>query len=113
VLKFMDVLTPADVAKLLTVSERTVRKWCESGKLPSYKIPGSRHRRISIVSLRQFLLDFGVDTNLIPKLTVETLEVNCDEDGVRRVKVAIVTINNVDHISHDGKLWLPIEAKLL
>jgi excisionase family DNA binding protein len=37
-----DLLTPAQVARLLKVHISTVYRWCLSGRLPSYRRAGSR-----------------------------------------------------------------------
>lgn len=48
--------TPATLAKRLNVSERTVRNWVSSGKLPSYKI--GRMRRIDPDDVDAFMAQF-------------------------------------------------------
>ncbi len=47
--------TTGDVARICNVTKRTVIKWIDGGKLKGYLIPGSRHRRVSAASLREFL----------------------------------------------------------
>lgn len=39
--KEMDTLTAKEVAKILKVNERTVRRWAESGEIKSIKISGA------------------------------------------------------------------------
>lgn len=50
----MKVLTTSQAAKLVRVSPRTVCKWCDSGRLRSYRIPGSQTRRIPLYCLEEF-----------------------------------------------------------
>ncbi|SRR6266536_2269751 len=38
------VLTPALIAELFGVSPRTVRRWADSGTLPSFRTIGGQHR---------------------------------------------------------------------
>jgi excisionase family DNA binding protein len=38
------ILTPALVAELFTVSPRTVRRWADSGTLPSFRTIGGQRR---------------------------------------------------------------------
>jgi excisionase family DNA binding protein len=38
------ILTPALVAELFAVSPRTVRRWADSGALPSFRTVGSQRR---------------------------------------------------------------------
>lgn len=47
--------TTGEVARICQVTKRTVIKWIDSGRLPGYVIPGSRHRRVPADALRQFL----------------------------------------------------------
>ena len=49
-------ITTGVLAKVSDVSTRTVCKWCDSGKLPHVKIPGSSDRRIRIDDALDFLL---------------------------------------------------------
>lgn len=44
-----------EVSKLLDLSLNTVIRLCNSGDLQCRRIPGSRHRRIEGVWIRQFL----------------------------------------------------------
>lgn len=47
--------TTGEVARVCGVTKRTVIQWVDSGKLKGYRIPGSRHRRVSAEALRTFL----------------------------------------------------------
>jgi DNA binding domain, excisionase family len=47
-------LTLSDVADMLGVHEGTVRRWADTGKLPSYRTPGG-HRRFLSEDVIQFL----------------------------------------------------------
>ena len=48
------ILTTGEVARICGVTRRTVIDWIDSGKLEGFRIPGSRHRRVSSESLRRF-----------------------------------------------------------
>lgn len=58
--KLKDVLTTGQVAKICSVTIRTVIKWFESGRLKGYKIPESKDRRIPRENLRRFLIENGI-----------------------------------------------------
>ena len=47
--------TTGEVARICQVSKRTVILWIDRGRLRGYRLPGSRHRRVSAASLRRFL----------------------------------------------------------
>lgn len=37
-----EILTAEEVAKLLKISKQTMWNWCKKGRVPAYKMPGSR-----------------------------------------------------------------------
>ncbi|MEZ6112756.1 MAG: helix-turn-helix domain-containing protein [Pirellulaceae bacterium] len=51
----MKVYTTGEVSKLCNVSTATVNKWFDTGQLPGYRVPGSKHRRIPHDNLVRFL----------------------------------------------------------
>lgn len=55
-----EVFTTGDVAKICSVTIRTVIKWFESGDLAGYKIPGSKDRRIPRDNLIDFMQRHGM-----------------------------------------------------
>ena len=56
--------TTGAVARMLNVSGRTVQKWCDSGMLKSYRLPGSLinngDRRITMAALVAFVEESGM-----------------------------------------------------
>ncbi|MFO0839092.1 MAG: response regulator [Phycisphaerae bacterium] len=61
------VYTTGEVAEICNVSQQTVIRCFDSGKLKGYRVPGSRFRRIPRESLIQFMKD-----NSIPLDQLET-----------------------------------------
>lgn len=53
-------LTSTDVATMLGVSVSTVNKWFDSGMIAGWLVPGSRHRRFSVVAVRDFAAKHGI-----------------------------------------------------
>lgn len=49
------IYTTGMVARLCKVAPRTVSKWCDSGLLKHYKIPGSQDRRVTAAELYRFM----------------------------------------------------------
>ena len=49
-----EYMTTTQVAKLLGVAQRTVVKWCKSGKLKAYR-PGGRNFIVKAEDLDEFL----------------------------------------------------------
>ena len=48
------LLTPAEVARMFRVSDKTVGRWAQQGKLTSIRTPGG-HRRYREVEVRALL----------------------------------------------------------
>ena len=57
-------LTSTDVATTLGVSVSTVNKWFDSGMLAGWLVPGSRHRRFSVVAVRDFAAKHGIPIHI-------------------------------------------------
>ncbi len=60
-----DVLTTGEVARICRVTIRTVIKWYESGRLPGYKLPGSRDRRFQRQAVEDFLRRHAMPLDLL------------------------------------------------
>lgn len=58
-----DHLSASQAARMCYVSNNTVIKWIDSGMLPGFRVPGSRHRRVTRESLRRFMEAHGVPTD--------------------------------------------------
>lgn len=94
------VFTTGEVAEICKVSQQTVIRCFDSGKLKGFRVPGSRFRRIPRDSLLQFMKDNQIpldnlasgkkrilvvdDDEAILEMLVELLE----RDGRFQVKVA-------------------------
>jgi two-component system, OmpR family, response regulator RpaA len=52
--------SPTQVAHLLRVSTRTVIRWFDSGRLPGYRQPRTRRRRIPHRELVEFLRRYNL-----------------------------------------------------
>jgi len=62
------VLTSGDVAKMLCVAPRTVAKWCDTGRIPHWRIPGSRDRRFSPDDVVRFVKEHGVSGDALRRV---------------------------------------------
>ena len=61
-------LTTGIVAKACGVSKMLVGKWCDNELLPSYRIPGSTHRRIRKDEAVRFMITHNIP---LPKWFME------------------------------------------
>lgn len=57
------VFTTVDVAKVCKVSLRTVIRWVDEGKLPSFRTPGG-HRRVKEEDLTKFMGEYKIPFSL-------------------------------------------------
>lgn len=66
-------LTTGEAALLCGVSQHTIIRHCESGKLSSYRLPGQgthRARRIPCAALADYLETYGLPTDKFDKWLV-------------------------------------------
>jgi excisionase family DNA binding protein len=92
--KIKDLLTTGEAAEICSVSQQTIIRCFDSGRLEGFRIPGSKFRRIPRESLIKFMRE-----NNMPMDNVETgkrkiLIVDDDEEIVELM---------VDVLSHDGR----------
>ena len=88
------VLTTGEVAKICSVSQKTVIKWFDEGLIQGYKIPGTKDRRVSVPELVEF-----IKKNNIPLLPISGnfIEFYWDyfHEGKEKCKTCIVTKNRI------------------
>ncbi len=92
--KIKDLLTTGEAAEICNVSQQTIIRCFDSGRLAGFRIPGSRFRRIPRESLVKFMR-----------------ENNMPLDGVERGKKKILIVDDdaeivelmVDVLSRDGR----------
>lgn len=53
-------LTTTQAAKMLGMSAKTVAKWFDSGRLPGWLVPGTRHRRFDRKAVEEFAKHHGM-----------------------------------------------------
>lgn len=56
----IDHLTPKQVGLALGVSEASVKRWCDAGKIQAFRTAGG-HRRLAVPSVIRFLRESGAD----------------------------------------------------
>ncbi len=71
----MKIFTTGEVAKICKVAPRMVSRWCDSGRLKHYRIPGSQERRIPAEYLVDFFQKHGLDASDVRS------EMAANEDG--------------------------------
>ncbi len=59
-LALREVFGSGVIARICHVAPRTVTKWIDSGKLKGWRVPGTKHRRVSRSVLEKFLAEHGM-----------------------------------------------------
>jgi len=57
--KLSDYVKTADAAEILGVSQTTLRKWAEDGKIPMHRNPANGYRLFKRSDLEKFLCDIA------------------------------------------------------
>jgi excisionase family DNA binding protein len=89
-----DLFTTGEAAEICGVSQQTIIRCFDSGRLDGFRVPGSRFRRIPRVSLVKFLKDNGLPLDLLESGKKKVLIVDDDAE--------IVELLN-DVLSRDGR----------
>jgi len=76
---FKSVYTTGEVAGICKVSQQTVIRCFDSGKLKGFRVPGSRFRRIPRESLLQFMKENGIPLDNLDSGKRRILAVDDDE----------------------------------
>lgn len=68
-------LRTGQIARLFQVCNATVIRWIDTGLLPGFSVPGSRHRRVLRSVALQFAVEHGLPHDALkdPATTVEAL----------------------------------------
>ena len=92
--KIKDLLTTGEAAEICNVSQQTIIRCFDSGRLEGFRIPGSRFRRIPRESLIKFMRENQMPLNNVETGKRKILIVDDDEEIVELM---------VDVLSRDGR----------
>jgi len=73
------VFTTGEVARICKVSQQTIIRCFDGGKLSGFRVPGSKFRRIPIDSLRKFMLENDIPLEQLDSGKKRALVVDDDE----------------------------------
>src|SRR5678810_927833 len=65
------VFTTGEAAKICRVSQQTIIRCFDQGRLKGFRVPGSRFRRIPRRHLLAFMLEVGIPTDTLAPLSAE------------------------------------------
>jgi excisionase family DNA binding protein len=89
-----DVYTTGEVAEICNISQQTVIRCFDNGRLGGFRVPGSRFRRIPRDALIQFMKDNGLPLDRLEVGRKRVLIVDDDPDIVEML---------VDLLGRDGR----------
>jgi excisionase family DNA binding protein len=85
-----DVFTTGEVADICKVSQQTIIRCFDSGKLQGFRVPGSRFRRIPRESLIQFMKDNDIPLELLETGKRRLLIVDDDQAIVEMLQDVLI-----------------------
>ncbi len=88
------VFTTGQVAKICSISQQTVIRCFDSGRLRGFRVPGSRFRRIPRERLISFMKENGIPLDMIEQTTTRVLVIDDDPAVVEML---------VDILQRDGR----------
>ena len=89
-----DLYTTGEAAQICRVSQQTIIRCFDSGKLDGFRVPGSRFRRIPHVNLIKFMKDNNIPINSVDSAKKKVLIVDDDPEIVELI---------VDALARDGR----------
>ncbi|MBN2138441.1 MAG: response regulator [Sedimentisphaerales bacterium] len=89
-----DLFTTGEAAEVCKVSQQTIIRCFDSGRLEGFRVPGSKFRRIPRLSLIKFMKDNNIPLDSIDSGKRKVLIVDDDEEIVEMM---------VDILSRDGR----------
>ncbi len=90
------VFTTGEAAKVCNVSQQTIIRCFDSGRLEGFRVPGSRFRRIPRAELIRFMQKNGIPTDRLDAGPIRVLVVDDDPEIVRLLEDALGAEKGVD-----------------
>ena len=98
------VFTTGEAAKVCNVSQQTIIRCFDNGRLQGFKVPGSRFRRIPRGELLRFMQQNNMDTARLGSGCLQVLVIGLDSVGVDGVINTHAAGHNVK-INHANDAW--------
>ena len=98
------VFTTGEAAKICSVSQQTIIRCFDSGRLQGFKVPGSRFRRIPRAELVRFMQRNNMDTAQLGPSVIQVLVVGLSASETDSVIQTHASGHNVK-IHHANDAW--------
>lgn len=98
------VFTTGEAAKICNVSQQTIIRCFDNGRLQGFKVPGSRFRRIPRGELLRFMQTNNMDTSRLGPSCLQVLVIGLEGDNVD----AVIKTHSMGHnvnITHATDAW--------
>jgi len=95
--KIKDLFTTGEAAEICKISQQTIIRCFDSGKLEGFRVPGSRFRRIPRESLLRFMKENGIPLDNLSQTRPGKIKVLIVDDDVEIVELM------VDVLHRDGR----------
>jgi excisionase family DNA binding protein len=102
--KHKQVFTTGEAAKICSVSQQTIIRCFDSGRLHGFKVPGSRFRRIPRPELVRFMQKNGMDMNRIGTTCTQVLVVGLSASSVDAL-IKTFSVGHTIKIVHADDAW--------
>ena len=89
------IFTTGEAAELCNVSQQTIIRCFDQGRLDGFRVPGSRFRRIPRESLLKFMQDNDIPTTALQATTCNVLVIGADAQCIDSLHTAV----NARHVS--------------
>jgi hypothetical protein len=106
------VLSNGYIAKLAGCAPRTVSKWCDGGKLPCYRLPGSLDRRVLVGDAIRFFREYGMAAaaqTLLNLVKPTVILVSCPAPLAVEVRAAALPFQACVHDHPDGPISAAVD----
>ena len=84
-----EIFTTGEAAELCNVSQQTIIRCFDKGRLNGFRVPGSRFRRIPRSDLIDFMKNNGMDAQMFSSATPTVLLIEQDRNRIEGVRNAI------------------------
>src|SRR5210317_611337 len=95
--KMKNLFTTGEAAEICNISQQTIIRCFDSGRLDGFRIPGSRFRRIPRDNLIKFMKDNGIPLDNLNSEKNGKIKVLIVDDDVEIIELM------VDVLSRDGR----------
>jgi excisionase family DNA binding protein len=98
------VFTTGEAAKICNVSQQTIIRCFDNGRLQGFKVPGSRFRRIPRAELLRFMHENNMETSRLGSACLQVLVIGPENDSVDIV-IKTYSMGHKVNIAHANNAW--------